>query len=122
MLRALAFGGAALAVGALTSAGPGREADLEAFEAGNRDRGPNADRFFLGVTELGSIWASAGAAAVLAAAGRRRAAGRGLPPPPGARGAGPALQPPFLPPRPPRAGPPGATPPPRRPARPSGPQ
>lgn len=69
-----------MAVGALTSSGPGRELDVEAFGAGNRDRGPAADRFFLGVTELGSIWASVGAAAVLAAAGagRRRAAVRGL--------------------------------------------
>jgi undecaprenyl-diphosphatase len=77
-LRALAFGGAAVAVGALTSSGPGRELDVEAFGTGNRDRGPVADRFFLGVTELGSIWASVGAAAVLAAAGHRRAAVRGL--------------------------------------------
>jgi len=78
MLRAVGLGGAGLAVGALTSAGPGRGADLGAFEAGNRDRGPNVDRFFRGVTELGSIWASVGAAAVLAAAGRRRPAARGL--------------------------------------------
>ncbi len=77
-LRALALGGAALAVRALTSAGPGRDLDVEAFEAGNRDRGPAADRFFRGVTELGSIWASVGAASVLAAAGRRRAATHGL--------------------------------------------
>jgi len=78
VVRAMALGGAALAVGAWSSAGPGRERDLEAFREGNRDRGPGADRFFRGVTELGSIWASVGAAAVLAAAGRRRAAARGL--------------------------------------------
>jgi undecaprenyl-diphosphatase len=78
VLRALALGGAAVAVGAVTSAGSARELDLEAFEAGNRDRGPNVDRFFRGVTELGSIWASVGAAGVLAATGRRRAAARGL--------------------------------------------
>ena len=78
MLRAVALGGAALAVGAWTSAGPGRRLDLEAFREGNRDRGPAADRFFGGVTELGSIWASVGAAVVLAAAGHRRAAARGL--------------------------------------------
>ncbi len=78
VLRAAALGGAALAVGAWSSSGPGRERDLEAFREGNRDRGPGADRFFRGVTELGSIWASVGAAAVLAATGHRRAAARGL--------------------------------------------
>ena len=61
-----------------TSAGPGRELDVEAFRRGNRGRGSVADRFFRGVTELGSIWASVGAAAVLATAGHRKAAGRGL--------------------------------------------
>jgi membrane-associated phospholipid phosphatase len=78
VLRAVALGGAALAVGAWSSAGPGRERDLEAFREGNRDRGPGADRLLRGVTELGSIWASVGAAAALAAAGHRRVAARGL--------------------------------------------
>jgi undecaprenyl-diphosphatase len=78
VLRAAALGGAALAVGAWSSSGPGREGDLEAFREGNGDRGPGADRFFRGVTELGSIWASVGAAAVLAATGNGRAAARGL--------------------------------------------
>jgi undecaprenyl-diphosphatase len=78
VLRAAVLGGAALAVGAWSSSGPGRERDLEAFREGNRDRGPGADRFFRGVTELGSIWASVGAAAVLAATGNGRAAARGL--------------------------------------------
>jgi membrane-associated phospholipid phosphatase len=78
ILRSAALGGAALTVGAWSSSGPGRERDLEAFREGNRDRGPGADRFFRGVTELGSIWASVGAAAVLAATGHRRAAARGL--------------------------------------------
>jgi len=78
VLRAAALAGAALAVGAWSSAGPGRERDLEAFREGNRDRGPGADRLLRGVTELGSIWASVGAAAALAAAGHRRAAARGL--------------------------------------------
>ncbi len=74
----MALAGAALAVGAWSSAGPGRELDLEGFRAANRDRGPGADGFHRGVTELGSIWASVGAGAVLAVAGRRRAAARGL--------------------------------------------
>ena len=78
VLRAAALGGGALAIGVWSSSGLGRERDLEAFHEGNRDRGPGADRFFRGVTELGSIWASVGAAAVLAATGRRRAAARGL--------------------------------------------
>ena len=77
-LRTAALGAAALAVGAWSSAGPGHERDLEAFREGNRDRGPAADRLLRGATELGSIWASVGAAAVLAAAGHRRAAARGL--------------------------------------------
>jgi len=78
VLRAAALGGAALAVGAWSSAGPGRERDLEAFREGNRDRGPGADCLLRGATELGSIWASVGAAAALAAGGHRRAAARGL--------------------------------------------
>ncbi|MGZ8628709.1 MAG: phosphatase PAP2 family protein [Actinomycetota bacterium] len=78
LLRATGLAGAAIAVGAWTSSGRGRELDDEVFRALNRDRGPAADTVFQGVTELGSIWASAGAAAVLAAGGRRRAAARGL--------------------------------------------
>jgi membrane-associated phospholipid phosphatase len=78
VVRGVALVGASLAVGALTAAGRGRELDEEAFRAANRERGPVADRAFSGVTELGSIWASVGAAAAMAAAGRRRAAARGL--------------------------------------------
>ena len=78
VLRGAALLGGALAVGALSAAGRGRELDEEAFRAANRERGPATDRLLVGVTELGSIWASLGAAAVIAAAGRRRAAVRGL--------------------------------------------
>lgn len=78
LLRAAGLVGAAAAIGVWSAGGRGRELDEEAFRALNRDRGPGADALFNGVTELGSIWASAGAAAVLAAAGRRRAAVRGL--------------------------------------------
>ena len=105
----MALGGAALAVGALTSAGPGRDLDVEAFTAGNRDRGEAADRFFRGVTELGSIWASVGAASVLAAAGRRRAAARGLAAASVAWLAGQGLKRLFLRPRPYDAVLPGST-------------
>jgi membrane-associated phospholipid phosphatase len=104
VVRALGLGGAALAVGVLTSAGRGRELDLQAFGAGNRDRGPGADRFFKGVTELGSIWASVGAAGVLAVAGRRRAAARGLAAASSAWVAGQGLKRLFLRPRPYDAG------------------
>jgi undecaprenyl-diphosphatase len=78
VVRAAALVGGALAVGAWSSAGRGRELDEEAFRAANRDRGRATDRVLGGITELGSIWASAGAAAVLAASGRRRAAARGM--------------------------------------------
>lgn len=78
VLRGIAFVGGALAVEAWTAAGPGLQLDLEAFKEANRDRGEAAGTFFGGVTELGSIWASVGAAAMLVASGRRRAAARGL--------------------------------------------
>jgi undecaprenyl-diphosphatase len=66
--------GAAMAVGRWSSGKEGREVDAELFGEGNRDRGPGPDRFFTGVTELGSIWAAGAAAAILAVTGRRRAA------------------------------------------------
>jgi membrane-associated phospholipid phosphatase len=78
LLRSSALAGAAVALGAATSVGRGRELDREAFERLRRPRGRTATSLALAVTELGSIWASAGAAAILAAAGRRRAAARGL--------------------------------------------
>ena len=76
--RATALSVAALAVGAAVTRGRGEELDAEAFRLANAERGRLADALFGGVPELGSIWASAGAAAVLAGAGRRRAAARGL--------------------------------------------
>lgn len=78
VLRGVGLVGAALAVEALTADGPGRRLDLDAFKEVNRHRGTAADRFFDGVTELGSIWASVGAAAIVAASGHRWAAARGL--------------------------------------------
>lgn len=78
LARVAALGGTALAVGVLASGGRGHEVDARAFRAINSGAGPAADRFFTGVTELGSIWASAGAAAILGALGQRRAAARGL--------------------------------------------
>jgi len=76
--RAVGLGAAAVAVGVWTSSGRGRALDDDVFRSMNRDAGPGADAAFTGVTELGSIWASVGAAAVLAASDRRRAAVRGL--------------------------------------------
>ena len=69
---------AAAGVGTLAGSGPGRGLDGAVFRAMNRGRGPRADAVFAGVTELGSLWASFGAAAVLAATGRRRAATNAL--------------------------------------------
>ena len=78
LLRGVALAGAALAVGTWASSDRGRALDDQVFRVLNRQRGPDADALFRGVTELGSIWASAGGAAVLALAGRRRAAAVGL--------------------------------------------
>ena len=50
----------------------GERLDRALFEAGNTDAGPGADRFFLGVTELGSLYAAAAAAGVLSVSGRPR--------------------------------------------------
>jgi membrane-associated phospholipid phosphatase len=66
--------GAALAVGRWSSGHEGRDVDAELFGVWNRERGPGPDRFFTGVTELGSIGAAAAAAGVIALTGRRRAA------------------------------------------------
>ncbi len=70
--------GAAIAVGRWSSTTEGRGVDAELFGELNRGHGPEADRFFTGVTELGSLWAATGAAGVLALLGRRRAAARAL--------------------------------------------
>ncbi|HZD18397.1 MAG TPA: phosphatase PAP2 family protein [Actinomycetota bacterium] len=78
LFRGLGLLGGALAVGAWASDARARLLDRKGFRALNRDRGPEADAAFRGITELGSIWASVGAATVVAAAGRRRAAARAL--------------------------------------------
>jgi len=61
-----------VAVEALTARGSGRSFDERAYRRINSGRGRPADEFFEGITELGSIWASAGAAAWLARRGLRR--------------------------------------------------
>jgi len=100
LLRVTGLIGIAVATGVASSGGPVAELDLRAFRAANRDRGRRADRLFGGITELGSIWASVGAAAVLAATGRRRAARRGLAAASAAWLAGQGLKKVFLRPRP----------------------
>lgn len=76
--RAAALTGGAVAVGVSSSGGRGRALDEDLFRAGNVGAGEAVDALFTGVTELGSIWASAGAAAVLAATGRRSPALHGI--------------------------------------------
>jgi membrane-associated phospholipid phosphatase len=66
--------GAAFAVGRWSSRPEGRGVDAELFGELNRDRGPDVDRFFTGITELGSLYAAGAAAGALALSGQRRAA------------------------------------------------
>jgi membrane-associated phospholipid phosphatase len=70
---ALAAGAAAIGHVALRTP-EGEEADLDLFEALNAGHGPAADRYFGGVTELGSLYAAGAAAGALVALGRRRTA------------------------------------------------
>jgi membrane-associated phospholipid phosphatase len=72
---ALAVGAAAIARSAIRTE-DGREVDAELFSLVNAGHGPKADALFGGVTELGSLWASAAAAGTLALTGRRHEAAR----------------------------------------------
>jgi membrane-associated phospholipid phosphatase len=74
---ALAAAGAAVGHVALRTE-EGRELDENLFKAANVERGEGADRFFGGVTELGSLYAAASAAGALALLGRRREGARAL--------------------------------------------
>jgi membrane-associated phospholipid phosphatase len=65
---------ASLGVAAATARGRGQALDRRLYLRVNQGAGGGADRGFAAITELGSIWASGGAATVLALAGRRRAA------------------------------------------------
>jgi len=69
----LATGAGVIGVGVLKGE-EGPAVDRELFELLNRGHGPGADRFFAGITELGSLYASGAAAGALAMAGERRAA------------------------------------------------
>ena len=69
----LAAGAAAVGHAAMrTDEGPA--VDRELFEALNRGHGEIPDRVFMGVTELGALYAVGSAAGALAVLGRRRAA------------------------------------------------
>ncbi|GIU98538.1 MAG: phosphatase PAP2 family protein [Actinomycetota bacterium] len=76
--RAIGLGASALAVGIAVSGGRPRGIDERAFRALNGPGDARVDRAFRAVTELGSIFASVGAAGALAVSGHRRAARRGL--------------------------------------------
>jgi membrane-associated phospholipid phosphatase len=74
---ALAAGGAAIGQAALRT-DDGRELDENLFKAMNAEHGDTVDRFFAGITELGSFYAATAAAGALALAGRRREGARAL--------------------------------------------
>ena len=74
---ALGAAGAALGHSALRTE-QGRELDEQLFKAVNDGHGPEADRFFFSVTELGSLYAAGAAAAAIAVCGRPREAARAL--------------------------------------------
>lgn len=73
----LACGGALVGHAALRT-DDGRELDENLFKAMNAEHGPAVDRFFAGVTELGSMYAATAAAGALALSGRRREGARAL--------------------------------------------
>jgi membrane-associated phospholipid phosphatase len=74
---ALASGGAAIGHAALRT-DDGRELDENLFKALNAEHDETVDRFFAGITELGSLYAASAAAGALALAGRRREGARAL--------------------------------------------
>ena len=72
--KGLARIAAALAIGVLGARGPIQKLDRRLYRFVNRPRGARADAVAKGITELGSLWASAASSSVLARAGRKRAA------------------------------------------------
>lgn len=71
--------GAAFGLAAATAKGRGRVLDDRLFKWFNASfQRPELDRFFRGITELGSLWASIGAASAISLRGRRRQAGDAL--------------------------------------------
>jgi membrane-associated phospholipid phosphatase len=79
LLGGAMLGAASAAIGyAALNTREGPAVDGELFDLVNGGHGPAADRYFTGVTELGSLYASAAAAAALALTGHRREASRAL--------------------------------------------
>jgi membrane-associated phospholipid phosphatase len=77
--RAVLLVAGALGLAVATIRGRGRALDDRLFGSLNtKYEHPVLDTFFRSVTELGSLWASVGAAAVIAGRGRRRAAADAL--------------------------------------------
>jgi membrane-associated phospholipid phosphatase len=77
--RALLLGAGALLVAVATAGGRGRRLDDRLFGLANgRFHHPVLDEGFRAITELGSLWASVGAAGAMAAGGRRREAADAL--------------------------------------------
>ena len=70
------FAGACAVGVAVTNHPEVAEADRDLFEAVNDGHGPEADRIFVTMTELGSLYASGAAAGTLVALGRGRTAVR----------------------------------------------
>jgi membrane-associated phospholipid phosphatase len=70
------FAGACAVGVAVTNHPEVAEADRDLFDAVNEGHGPQADRVFVTVTELGSLYASGAAAGTLVALGRGRTAVR----------------------------------------------
>ncbi len=70
------FAGACAVGVAVTNHPEIAEADRDLFDAVNEGHGPEADRVFVTVTELGSLYASGAAAGTLVALGRGRTAVR----------------------------------------------
>ena len=79
LLWAAAVGGAAAAIGHVAfRTEQGAKTDRDLFRWINQGHGPQADRLFSGVTEMGSLYASGAAASALFLHGRRREAARAL--------------------------------------------
>ncbi|MBI3647382.1 MAG: phosphatase PAP2 family protein [Actinobacteria bacterium] len=76
ILKGLALGSAAVAIGLWSSTDEGRQKDAAAFRKVNAGNGPVADRAYSEITELGSWWAAGAAAGALAVVGHRRAAAK----------------------------------------------
>jgi membrane-associated phospholipid phosphatase len=71
--------GAAFGLAAATVKGRGRVVDDRLFKWFNASlRRPGLDRFFKGITELGSLWASIGAATAMSLRGRRKQSAEAL--------------------------------------------